>query len=233
MSAVFSVTDESAIHALHAYAGAQELRGRGQTHTLRRLAKYLVSFALARIPKGDAGKVRDYLRRQVASVQAAPPAAAPGASKAARARAARADALRNTVAARIVRALDIYGAKGLKGDAFYARVNRFIMRRVAGVNVHRASLLEARKALKVGAAAVPRLRGHTPGDYREQLVEGAAQILIDAWGSARPNKANPHPKGMAGTSPGAFSGALADLIARVEQWTAEAAEKAARRLGLA
>lgn len=234
-SQLFQVTDTSAIDALHAYAASQELKGRGMATTLRRLAKYLVSYALHRIPKGDKNKVETYLMQQVANLRAAKISAASrltaSSSKASRASAERIDRLRNTLAARIVAALDIYGARGMSAAAFYQRVNRFIARRKTSVNVHRASFIEAKQALGVGASGVPSMRSESPGDFRQSLSADAAEIIIDAWGSARPNKANPNPKGMQGIAPGAFSGAMDDLIRNMQAWMAKDALNAARRRG--
>lgn len=227
-------TDLSAVDALREYAADQGMRGKGMIEVMRKVMRYWVSFHLAKVPRGDRAKVRDYMMRNVAVLKKATAASQlpAGASKAAAKRAANVDALRGTVAARIVAGLNIYSARSVKSPSqFYQLVKRFIARREFATNVHRAGSLKALRALKVPRGGrIPNLK-EVPGDYREDVEAEAAEILVENWASARANRASPNPKGITGLAGDSFERALTEVDRLFARFVSENRDQTARRLG--
>lgn len=227
-------TDLSAIDALREYAADQGMRGKGMMDVMRKVMRYWVSFHLAKVPQGDRMKVRDYLERQIL-VSKKIGKIRIGSAGEAQARAAKAtnDVLRGTIAARIVAALNIYGARGKSPSQFYQLVRRFIARREFATNVHRAGSLKALRALKVPRGGrIPNLK-EVPGDYKESIESEAAEIIVENWASARATRPSPNPKGIVGLAGDSFERALTEVDRLFARFVSENRDQTARRLGFA
>lgn len=229
------VTDNSFGAALGRYAAAEELRGKAIGYTLEKVMALWISYALHQTPRGSREEINGYLMQQVTTLRSLPARAAltGGESKAARRRAETVDVYRNTLAARIVAALNIYGARGASSPAkFYAFVRRFHARRLASVNVHRASLVMPLKELKgrFSDSTVKKLR-RAAHSLEKRAANELASVAVEAWGSARKTQSNANPKGMQGTAGAVFFKTMTMVEATMEKWTQEKIETLARRTG--
>jgi len=226
MQASLKVVDLSAVTALAAWARQRELRGKPLEDSLRKIMRYWVESALANIPHGDREKVGSYLRAQVAATSLARPQGTPT-TKAGVKAAARANALRGSRAARIVAALNIYQARGLKAAAFYAKVNKWMNSQIFSVNIHPAGLLPARRLLKLAdrRGPMPRIK-NAPGSITESLTDDLASIVVENWASSH------NGDGIAALAGDAFTLGLAQTENRIAAWVQEKMEASARTAGL-
>lgn len=228
---LFRLTDTSLIASLAKYAAAEAVRGKGMLETARKVFRFLVSFALAKIPNGDPKKIRASLL-QITTAYTRVRAASAGVSSSLRTRKTRrhaaSDALRGTLAAKLVWMLNYLGARAAKGAAFYRIVRKFVNARAYSARLHRAGLypaLEGTKA-RVTGGKLPKYR-HTPGSFAEGLTEDVATILAENWASAH----GPNAKGIAGLASFAFDTALPEVDALLNRYLKENMAKAARAAG--
>jgi hypothetical protein len=236
MEGTCKIIDFSADSALARYAVSQGLRGKSLMEILRRIMKFWVSFHIAKVPKGDRAGITAYLTKEVTELHSATAASAltDASSKAARGRAAVIDALRNTKAARIMAAFNIYGARAAKTpEQFYALVKRWIRRREFSANLLRAGSLAALRALKVPRGGQIPSYNNAPGSYQETIADQAGSILVENWASQRVTRANPHPEGIVGKAGDSFSRAANEVEALVLKFELDAVEKAAAKEGFA
>lgn len=236
ISTFIKITDLSMMPSLAAYARSEQLRGRSLMDTMRKLMKFWLSFCLKQVPKGDRAKVESYLLAINPGEKALQsPSRAAGlsqnASKRSRSRAARVDRLRGTRLAVIMRKFNIYGAKAIRNpERFYQLCARYLSRRKAGVNVHRASLIDPLKRFKGTASHSAKLK-KSPHAVFERASENFAKLAVDAWGSARITPQNPSPKGMEGIAGRVFFRTMRMVETIAKKWLLERLVKGARQSG--
>lgn len=227
---LFEFTDLTLHTAFRDYALQRELRGKGVADTAAKFMRMWVDEALSLIPAGDRDKVQRYLLQQVTAYRAL---TAPGKNtkKAARQNAL-ANQYRHTLAARIVGALNIYSARGNDAGQYYQKVNRWVQRRIFAVNLHRAGLLPARKALRLrdGKGNMPRLKS-APGSYAESLTDDIVTLTVENWASSAKTPSNPTPKGITGLAGNAFESSLGAVYSRLESYVIADMGRAAARSG--
>ena len=232
---LFRITDTSAVFALAKYAAKEALRGKGLMDSARKIFRFLVSFALAKIPNGDPRKIREQLTKHVRNYSNLRAGYA-GVSANRRSRKIRrdrvADALRGTMAAKIVGVLNYAGARHVQSAEFYRIVRRFISRRAYSARLHRAGLspalagtAKAGGSVKTGGA-LPKYY-HTPGSYAESLTEDVATILAENWASSH----GPDAKGIVGLAGYAFDQALPEVDALLSRYLQQEIERQARAAG--
>lgn len=228
---LFLITDTSVIASLAKYAAAEAVRGKGMLETARKVFRFLVSFALAKIPNGDPKKIRANLL-QIVTAYTRVRAASAGVSSSLRSRRTRrnaaADNLRGTLAAKLVWILNYLAARDAKGPAFYRIVRKFVNARVYSARLHRAGLypaLEGTKARNTGGK-LPKYR-HTPGSFAESLTEDVATILAENWASAH----GAHAKGIVGLASFAFDTALPEVDTLLSRYLQENIARAAKAAG--
>lgn len=232
---LFIITDTSAIHALAKYAAKEALRGKGLLETARKIFRFLVSFALAKIPNGDPRKIRANLQRLVRSYSNLR-AGYTGVSVNRRTRKTRrdrvADALRGSLAAKIVGLLNYSGARHVQSAEFYRIVRKFIARRAYSARLHRSGLTPALAgtaraggSVKTGGS-LPKYY-HTPGSYAESLTEDVATILCENWASAH----GPNAKGIIGLAGYAFDQSLPEVDRLLTSYLQKESEQNARAAG--
>lgn len=227
---LFEITDVSLNRAFVEYARQRELRGKGVLDTAQKFMRMWVDAALALVPAGDRGKVEAYLLRQTAGIRNLTSPAKD--TKKAKRENALGNKYRGTVAARIVAALDIYGVRGKDSATFYRGVNRWVQRRKFAVNLHRAGMLPARKALRIRdpKGNPPRLKS-APGSYQESLTEDIVTLTVENWASSQKTKTNQNPKGITGLAGRAFESSLPTVYARLEEFIIADLNRAGRRVG--
>ena len=179
---LFTVTDMSAVDALRRYAVAQGLRGKDLAETLRKAMKFVVSFSISKIPKGDPAKIRANLTRIVSTYSKLE-------TRNVRSKARASNQWRGTLAAKLVFILDWQNARldAAFGDieAAYKKAGLFTQRRTFAAGLHRSGLREAAFRLRAtsGAGRLPKFKDQ-PGRYDEQLAEDVSSILVETWARA-------------------------------------------------
>jgi hypothetical protein len=179
---LFVVTDTSAVDALRRYAVAQGLRGKDLIDTLRKAMKFVVSFSLAKIPKGDPAKIRAHLTQIVSTYSKLE-------SRNVRSKARAANQWRGTLAVKIIFKLNWQNVRLDAGfgdiEAAYKKAALFTKNRVFAAGLHRSGLREAVLRLRAGAGAgrLPKFKDQ-PGRYDEQLTENVTSILVENWARA-------------------------------------------------
>lgn len=233
---LFIITDTSGIHSLAKYAAKEALRGKGLLESARKIFRFLVSFALAKIPNGDPRKIRANLQRIVRSYFNLRAGYA-GVSTNRRTRKTRrdrvADNLRGTLAAKIVGMLNYAGARHVQSAEFYRIVRKFISRRAYSARLHRAGLTpalagtaKAGGSVKTGGS-LPKYM-HTPGSYAEGLTNDVATILAENWASAH----GPDAKGIVGLAGFAFDTALPEVDKLLTSYLLKEMVKTAEAAGM-
>jgi len=223
MTGSVHITDLSASDALRRYAGAEAFRGKGMAETMKKVMRFWVDFATAKIPKGDPAKVESDLKAVVA-----------GYSRLGGKRGKAADAWRGTYASRIVAMIDWQGARKLKGAAFYAAVRRFVAKRKFASNLHRSGMRPAFLALRGKIAKAGRLPQfqNQPGGYSDSVKEAITEILVENWARAGGPKSVGITGPIAGKNTGeAFAEAIAQVDALLTKFLEEDIRKQAERAG--
>ncbi len=224
MTGTIKFTDLSASDALRRYAGAEAFRGKGMAETMKKVMRFWVDFATAKIPKGDPAKIESDLKSLVA-----------GYSRLGTRRGKAADAWRGTYASRIVAMIDWQGARKLKGAAFYAAVRRFVARRKFASNLHRSGMRPAFLALRnrmSRAGRLPQFKDQ-PGGYVDRVKDQVVEILVENWARA----GGPKSDGIGGTIAGkntgeAFNEALGQVEILLAKFLQEDVKKWAEKNGL-
>jgi hypothetical protein len=232
---LFIITDTRGIHALAKYAAKEALRGKGMLETARKVFRFLVSFALNKIPNGDPKRIRAQLQQHVRRYSNLRAGMA-GVSVNLRTRKTRrdkvADALRGTLAAKVVGLLNYSGARHVQSAEFYRIVRKFINRRAYSARLHRAGLTPALAGTAKAGGSVKTGGGlpkyyHTPGSYAESLNDDVANILAENWASAH----GPNAKGIIGLAGFAFDAALPEVDRLLTKYLTQDMQKAARAAG--
>lgn len=228
------------IPALAAFARSNELNGKSLQWAMQKLMQIWLSLCIKQVKKGDRAKVENYLLTKVQEIKG-PSASSqlkPGATKTAVKRAAKIDKFTGTRVAIILRKFNIYGARFIRNAGRFAQLcQRYLSRRKAGVNVHRASLIDPFRKLKGRGASDSAKVKVSPHEMIERAKADFASIAVDAWGSARKTPQNRRPKGMKGVAGRVFHktmGALerATIVYMLKQNLLPAAMKAGFRAKL-
>jgi len=226
MSDIITIVDTSANDALRRYATAQGLRGKDIIETVRKVMKYLVSFAIKKIPRGDPQKIRADLTQVLTTYSRI-------STRNIRSQSAVANKWRGTLAARIVFMLDWQGARVAAAfgdyDGAYQKASLFTNRRVFAAGLHRSGLREAITRLRAssGGGRLPKFKNQ-PGSYDEQISDNITTILVENWARA----ANANAKGITGLAPDAFSAAMPEVERMLTDFIARDMLAAAAREGL-
>jgi hypothetical protein len=211
----YHLVDISLSEALEAYTINQVATGHDIVRVMQRIMRYWISLVVKGLPKPDREKIQSYLVQVTANAPRRPshssrlkPNARPGAVKSAAAR----DALRNSRAAGIVAALNIYGARSAPAAAFYRSVQRWISRRTRSSGLLKSGFLPAFRVLGKGEdppGPSPQ-QGSPPGLIRQDFADAAASILVENWAAQR-QVGKRQVLGIAGLAPDAFSNAMPEL----------------------
>lgn len=217
------IVDASAVSAFEKYAQAQGLRGKDLNAVLRKVMKYVVSFSIAKIPKGDSKKIRQELTTVVSNYSKLDTRNVRSGGRAA-------NKWRGTLAAKLVAMLDWKGARaaGALGDyeGFYSAVSRFTARRASAANLHRAGLREA--AMKLRASTQGRLPQFkkSPGDYREVITDAITSIIVENWAASAGGD------GIVKLAGNVFDIAFVEAEKMIAGFLQKDMEKAAQKVGL-
>lgn len=217
---LFVASDIEMLRSFDDWASSAAIRGKPIESSMRTACKYWVSFAMAKIPKGNKQKIQSDLMRIVTAYSKLP--AVGKRRKATKA----ADAMRGTLAATLVRVLNWRGARDLKGQAFYSKAKAFVGASSSAAGFHRAGFTPSLLALKGGRKGLPRLK--TPPGYHEEKIEAmAATILMNNFAHAKSKQS----EGIAKLAPNAFSDALREVEALIAKFVQQDNEKAAAKAG--
>jgi hypothetical protein len=238
------IIDLNLIQAFDQWAVQRGMRGRDSADTIAKVMRYWVSFAMAKVPRGDAAKIRQDLRRIITTYSNLRAIAGPKTNLRTRktTRDARADQLRGSMAAAIVAILNYRGARDLakaRSPQFYAKVNQFINARAHSANHHRSGFLPAINVLGRGtgkgtansaavAGRLPKYQ-HPPGAVAHKFTDQLASILVENFASA----AGPHAAGITGLAGGAFDAGLTEVIAMIGNFLRDDLLKSAQAAGFA
>lgn len=214
------VADLSASVALRQYAGMQQLRGKSITDTMRKVMRYWVSFAIAKIKPGDAEKINREMQNIVTNY-----------SRLGRRRSKAADAWKGTYAAMLVAVLNWRGARKMKGAGFYSRARMFASRRVFSANLHKAGMRPAMMRLRANinaAGKLPNYGKEPPGGFEQKTLDRVAEILVENWAKAGSKRS----VGIAALHGDAFNAALPEVEAMLTEFFAKDITEVAEKLGL-
>lgn len=228
------IIDLNLIQAFDEWAVQRGMRGRDIADTIAKVMKYWVSFAMSKVPQGNAAKIRSQLQTLIVSY-----------SRAKRGVKSRmADRYRGTLAAAIVMILNYKGARDLaraRDPLFYSKVNQFVNSRAYSANHHRSGFLPAINVLGRGKGAaagatvkdaintrVPKYK-HPPGYVAHKFTDDLASILVENFASA----AGPHAAGITGLAGGAFDAGLAEVIKMIGEFLSNDLRAAAQKAGFA
>jgi len=227
------IIDLNLIQAFDQWAVQRGMRGRDIADTIAKVMRYWVSFAMAKVPRGDAGKIRAHLQTLIVSYSRA--------KRGGKSRSA--DRYRGTMAAAIVMILNYKGARELaraRSPQFYQRVNQFINARAYSANHHRSGFLPAINVLGRGKGAnaknaintrVPKYR-HPPGYVAHKFTDDLASILVENFSSqSADHPFRTKPDGIAGLAGGAFDSALGEVIEMIGGFLKADLEKSAQKAG--
>lgn len=223
------------LDAFDRWAVARGMRGRDLYDTVAKVMRYWVSFAMAKVPKGDAGKVREGLRRQIRTYSQIA-ARHTGSYTNLRSRkthrgpgAAQADIYRGSVAAAIVAILNYKGANTLaraRSPEFYKKAAEYERNRVYSVNHHRSGFMPAINVLGRGKGSdpgngnvrMPKYR-HPRGLIAHDFTDELAEILVENFASQSGNHPfRTKPDGIAGLAGDAFDKGLAEVVKMVGEF---------------
>lgn len=223
---LFTVQDDLS-DALYQYALAKEMHGKPLLESFRKVERNWIFRTIAAIPKGDREKFIRYMEKPVfeSKVGHALPM---NNSKAAVSRAAKVNRWKGTLGAWLVFKLNVEGARNKPPEAAYAIVNKWVMRKAAATNLHRAGLLPAAQAVRApqAGARLPRLKSQ-PGSFQETATEDVVEFLAENWARA----AGPHAVGVVGIAGNAFEAGAVIVTEELRSWTAELMGNTARRHG--
>jgi hypothetical protein len=148
--------------------------------------KFVVDFAMKKLPAGNPNKIRGQLQRIVRSYDK-------GSTYNVRSKTRIANVWRGTMAARVIFKLNWQDARldAAFGDTegYYKKASLFTRNRVYAAGFHRSGLREAAAALKVTKGGrLPRFK-EQPGRYGETLSEQVTGLLVETWARAAGVKA--------------------------------------------
>lgn len=222
---MLTVDPSAAFAAFDRWAQFQRIRGKSTEQILRKVMRYWISYAIAKIPVAEPGKIDANLTRQITTAR-------PPASARTRRTSAVADKWRGTLASAIVAALDYRGARALRGAAFYRRVAAFVSARKYAARHHKAGFLPAIQALRVpaGGGRLPRY-SRPPGAYQEHISDLAAILIAENFAKAATRPGRPAPIGIQGIAPAALSAAESEVARTLHRWLVADLMTAGRRAG--
>lgn len=241
------IIDLNLIQAFDTWAVQRGMRGRDIADTIAKVMRYWVSFAMAKVPRGDAAKIRTDLKRIITTYSNLRTIAGGKTNLRTRktTRDSRADQLRGTMAAAIVSILNYKGARDLakaRSPQFYAKVNQFIGARAYSANSHRSGFLPAINVLGRGtgkgtantqaiAGRLPKYR-HPAGLIAHKFTDDIASILVENFASQSGNHPfRLRPDGITGLAGGAFDTALAEVITMIGKFLQTDLQQAALKAG--
>jgi hypothetical protein len=222
MQPLVTVHADSHGTALDRWAAARGMRGKDHAETLARAMKFWVSFAMAKIPLGDAARIRTGLERIITAYETTPGGRKP-------------HKRRGTLAAAIVYLLDWKGARALarsRSPRFYTLASKFIQARAYSANLHRAGFLPALNLLGKASGPATRLPKYRvpAGRIDHRFSDRVAHILVENFATAAAGP-GPAPSGITGLAPRAFSDSWPEVEALLEKFLREDAERAAKSAG--
>lgn len=234
-SASLQIDPSNAFRAFREWAAMQQIRGKNHQEILRKLMKFWISFAMAKIPEGDAETIRSGLLRKIPTQY----------SRNNQMKGALAATYRNTIAAALVAMINYKGVKNASnlktknkvvgdGVMFYRKVAQFVARRVFSRNLHKAGFRPALSALRAAPPSGVRLPRYKnmPGSYKETAKEWSASLIAENFASSAKRPGNSRePLGIAGLAPNALSDAEDDMAKLLERWLAADLEAAAAKVG--
>lgn len=226
LSGRLTLNPSKSFAAFDEWAELQKLRGKSGEQVLRKLMTYWISFAIAKIPAGNAETIRADLMTLRRNYK--PPVNGVKGKVA--------DRYRGTIAAFIVQKLNWKGANAAKnkrgGSAFYGKVGQFINARVFSRNVHKAGFKPTLAALRSKATdRMPNYR-KMPGTFEQEITDWAATLISENFASAAQRPGNTDaPLGIAGLAPDCLSAAEPEVARQLEKWLAEDLIAAANRTG--
>lgn len=218
------IVDISAVTAFEQYAAAQGLRGKDLIEVLRKVTRYVVSFSIAKIPKGDPKRIREELTTIVTTYSKTDTRNIRSATK-------RASQWRGTLAARLVAMLDWKGARAAAAfgdyEGFYAAAAQFTARRAFAANLHRSGLREAVTRLRTGTGGtrLPQFKNQ-PGDYTEAITDAVTRVVVENWASSK------NGDGIVKLAGNVFEQAFVEAEQMIANFLQKDAEAAARKAGL-
>lgn len=218
------------LEAFDRWAIARGLRGKDIFDTAAKVMRYWVSFALAKVPRGDAARIHAGLMQTARNYVAATR------QSRTRSKAKVSNTYRGTVAAAIVAALDYKGARTARGAGFYRIVGQFDRARQFSANHHRAGFLPAFSVLPAGGAQPVDSRGpryaSPAGSIEHHLTDDLASILVENFASqSGDHPFRTRPAGIAGLAEHAFDDALQEVFAMIAGFLRRDMEKAAASAG--
>ncbi len=182
------VVSLSAVQAIDRWSYARKLRGKGISDTLAKVMRYWLSFAIAKIPRADADKVRHKLTEIVTTYQREAQRVHHRLKKDRTV----SDKYRGTMAAAIIFALDYKGkARALareRSPRFYGLAGQYINARAYSAGIHRSGFTPALRLLNRGGpqpntGRLPKYR-HPTGRLAHRFNEQAAYILAENWATS-------------------------------------------------
>lgn len=226
------MADMSASDALMRYAGAEAMRGKTMQETLKKIMRYWVAFAMAKIDKGKSAKIRADLSAVVSAYSSVASSRTGQSSNLRTRRVKRAKAVdkwKGTLAAKVVGLLDYKNARGSGFAAYYAAVGKFVSASAFSANLLRAGFRPAYQVLKAmpGAGRMPKFKAGA-GRIKLQLADSVADILVENWAHGN----SPRSKGIAEIAPTAFSIAFREVEIKMTEFYLKDIKKAAKESGL-
>lgn len=227
------------ITAFDQWALARGMRGKDIFDTIAKVMQYWVSFAMSKVPKGDAGKIRRHLETLTTSYSRI------GSGDRAKLRGSRtSNRLRGTIASAIVHILNYKGArlKAAFGDdaGYYATVNQYINARAYSANMYRGGFMPAINVLGRGKGADPGNSGqirapkyrHPTGSIAHSFTDQLASILVENFAAQSDNHPFRSKSSTIETLAGdAFDKGLVQVIEMVGSFLKNDMEKAAAASG--
>lgn len=227
------IIDLNLIQAFDTWSMQRGLRGRDIADTIAKVMRYWVSFAMAKVPRGDASRIRQELKRIISGYSIL------GGHTV---KTKKAHALRGTMAAAIVAILNYKGARDLaraRSPEFYTRVNQYINARAFSANHHRGGFIPAINVLGRGgkltgdAASPSRLPKykHPSGSIAHKFTDQLASIVVENFASSSANDPFRAPAGITGLAGRAFDTALTEVVTLIGKFLQQDLEKSAKAAG--
>ena len=202
MAALFTVKMDL-IEGMEAYLAKQKAeRGRSEMHTLQRMMKYWVSYAMAKVKRADKQEIRIYLMGKMKGASSSWP-------KTGRRAAKRKEELRNTRAIATVVKINYKGlGRAARGDDLYKLAAKYVNARVYAAGHHRAGFIPALTVLKEPQGEkLPVYRRGLAGRIDFSTKDDEMTIIVENWA-----------KVIAELAPNAFEQATAELEATLAKF---------------
>jgi len=226
LSGRLTLNPSKSFAAFDEWAELQKLRGKSGEQVLRKLMTYWISFAIAKIPAGNAETIRADLMTLRRNYK--PPIIG--------AKGKAADRYRGTIAAMLVQRLNWKNANSAKnkrgGSAFYGKVPQFINARVFSRNVHKAGFKPTLAALRAKSPDRTPNYGKMPGTYEQDINDWSATLIAENYASSAQRPGNTlAPLTIVGLAGDCLSAPEPEVARQLEKWLAEDLIAAANRTG--